>query len=570
MFRTIVNILIKDFKISSVFFLIFLMVVGSIFEIFSIGVIIPLISAFSAENLNDIFFFKYIDVIFEISSKGDLISVLGKIILVFFLIKFIFLNLLTLKLNKFIANVNKTTSSNLLKIYLKKNYEWLTNDNRSNIIHIVFTEVNNFCGNALSGFLFLGTELFNLIGIIIILFFFNTKIFVAVILMGLIFFPIIYFITKKYSYRMGNTRQTLELKLIKVVNENLKGIKEFLIYKRSAFLNKSFYDLKDKLTRISFLHESLQDCTRYTIEFIGIIFLLSIIMMTGSNGFSNNEDTLLILGVYAVAFVRIMPSLNRMSTQLQRLRFGISSGEKILDYYENQSKDTLAKINDTSFSDSIEFKNVSFKFKDQVNFLFENVNLKIKKNETIGIIGESGGGKTTISNMIMGLLEPTEGNIFIDNNDAILNKLSLQSKIGFVSQNFFALDDSVFNNITLSEKKIKISNLKFALKNSLIYDAIKNKQLNLKQNIGDFGLKVSGGQLQRINIARALYRRPEILILDEPTSALDNKNQILLNEIILKLKNKMTIIIISHDKDLINNCDQKYEVVNKKVIKLDL
>jgi len=509
-------------------------------------------------------------VFFEISSKGDLVSVLAKIILVFFLIKFIFLNLLTLKLNKFIANVNKTTSSNLLKIYLKKNYEWLTNDNRSNIIHIVFTEVNNFCGNALSGFLFLGTELFNLIGIIIILFFFNAKIFVAVILMGLIFFPIIYFITKKYSYRMGNTRQILELKLIKVVNENLKGIKEFLIYKRSAFLNKSFYDLKDKLTRISFLHESLQDCTRYTIEFIGIIFLLSIIMMTGINGFSNNEDTLLILGVYAVAFVRIMPSLNRMSTQLQRLRFGISSGEKILDYYENQSKDTLAKINDASFNDSIEFKNVSFKFKDQVNFLFENVNIKIKKNETIGIIGESGGGKTTISNMIMGLLEPTEGNIFIDNNDAILNKLSLQSKIGFVSQNFFALDDSVFNNITLGEKKIKISNLKFALKNSLIYDAIKNKQLNLKKNIGDFGLKVSGGQLQRINIARALYRQPEILILDEPTSALDNKNQILLNKIILKLKNKMTIIIISHNKDLINNCDQKYEVINKKVIKLDL
>ena len=570
MFKIILNILSKDFKKSSIFLLIFLMVVGSIFEIFSIGVIIPLISSFSTDNLNEIIFFKHLDPIFNISSKQEMLSILTKIILIFFIIKFIFLNLLTLKLNKFTAESNKIISSNLLKIYLKKNYEWLTNDNRSNIIHIAFTEVNNFCGNALSGFLFLGTEVFNLIGIIIILLFFDIQIFLVVILVALIFLPIIYFITKKYSYKMGVTRQTLELKLIKIINENLKGIKEFLIYKRSTFLNESFYNLKSKLARITFLHESLQECTRYTIEFLGILFLLTIIIITGSNDFSNDKDTLLVLGVYAVAFVRILPSLNRMTTYLGRLRYGISSGEKILDYYKDQSKDSLEKLTDTSFNDSIKFKKVSFKFKDQNDFLLENINIDIKKNETIAIIGESGGGKTTLTNMVMSLLKPSKGNIFIDNQDMISNKLTLQNKIGFVSQNFFALDDTVLNNITLGDKKIKLSNLKFAIKNSLIHKAIKAKQLNLKKNIGEFGLKVSGGQLQRINIARALYRKPEILILDEPTSALDDKNKNLLNEIIKKLKNKMTIIIISHDKDLINNCDQVYAIVDKKIIKLNL
>ena len=324
------------------------------------------------------------------------------------------------------------------------------------------------------------------------------------------------------------------------------------------------------MARITFLHESLQECTRYTIEFLGILFLLTIIIITGSNDFSNDKDTLLVLGVYAVAFVRILPSLNRMSTYLGRLRYGISSGEKILDYYKDQSKDSLEKLTDTSFNDSIKFKKVSFKFKDQNDFLLENININIKKNETIAIIGESGGGKTTLTNMVMSLLKPSKGNIFIDNQDMISNKLTLQNKIGFVSQNFFALDDTVLNNITLGDKKIKLSNLKFAIKNSLIHKAIKAKQLNLKKNIGEFGLKVSGGQLQRINIARALYRKPEILILDEPTSALDDKNKNLLNEIIKKLKNKMTIIIISHDKDLINNCDQVYEILDKKIIKLNL
>ena len=569
MFKIILDVLRQDFKLKSIFFIIFLMITGSIFELFSIAAIIPLINSFSTENFRDIIFFDYINSIFVVNDKKELLSLIVKIILIFFTIRFFFLNFLTLKLNKFIATANKNIATNILKINLKKNYEWLTNENRSSIIHMIFTEVNNFCSNALYGFLFLLTEIFNLIGIITILALFNIKVFLTIVCICIVFFPIIFFITKKYSYTLGEKRQKLDLEMMKVLNENLKGIKEFLIYKRSNFLNEAFGKLKSKLVRIEFVHSSLQECTRYSIEFVGIAILIVIILITGSNSISSNQDTLLVLGVYAMAFVRVLPSFNRMTTYLSRFRYGLASGEKILSHYKNQSKDILDNLKDTPFENIIEIKDLFYKYKNQDNFLLENVNMTIKKNQTIGIIGESGSGKTTLTNIIMGLLKPQKGKIYIDDKDAILDNLTLQKKISFVSQEFFSLDETVFQNIIFGDEKVKLSNIRFALKNSLIYKAIKKKQLSLRVNIGDFGMKVSGGQLQRINIARALYRRPEILVLDEPTSALDRENKILLGEIIKQLKSKMTIIIISHQDDLIKDCDQVYKVVDKKVVKLN-
>ena len=164
-------------------------------------------------------------------------------------------------------------------------------------------------------------------------------------------------------------------------------------------------------------------------------------------------------------------------------------------------------------------------------------------------------------------MKPTEGKILVDGNDIHERNLSIQNKIGFVSQNFFALDDNVLNNIVLGDKKINFSNLKFALKNSLIDKAIKKKQIRLKSNIGELGLKISGGQLQRISIARALYRMPSVLILDEPSSALDNENQILLTNILQSLKNKMTIVLISHQENLVSKCDKVYKIESGKIKK---
>lgn len=567
MFGIIFKVLKNDFNKSSIFTLIILMSLGSILEIFSIGLIIPLISSLTVNNIEDILFFKQINLVFDINSKKDFFNLIVISLIVFFTSKFIFLTFLTLKLNKFIAEANRIIPIRLLNIYLKKNFEWLTNENRSNFIHTVFSEVNNFCGNALYGFLFLTAEILNIIGIIVVLAFFNLKFFVSIFVMLGIFFPALYFFTKKISQELGKKRLETDRNLMTILNENLKGIKEFLIYERSKVLYESFNKLKIKLKKIQFLHDSLQEGTRHIIEFVGIIILIVIIILSSSDIISDNTETVVILGVYAVAFVRILPALNRMSTYAQRFRYGLTSGSKIISIYDEEFIDVLDEVKSINFNENIELQNVNFKFQNKKNLLLEDININIKKNSIVGIIGESGSGKTTLSNLIMGLMKPTEGKILVDGNDIHERNLSIQNKIGFVSQNFFALDDNVLNNIVLGDKKINFSNLKFALKNSLIDKAIKKKQIRLKSNIGELGLKISGGQLQRISIARALYRMPSVLILDEPSSALDNENQILLTNILQSLKNKMTIVLISHQENLVSKCDKVYKIENGKIKK---
>ena len=568
MLKNIFKVIESDFNIRTVILIVFLIFLSSILEIFSISIIIPLISSFTVNNIEDVIFYEIINSVYSIKSKEIFLKIIIFGLLFFFTLKFVYMVFLTIKLNKFIAEANRLLPIKLLNIYLKKNYEWLTNENRSNFIHIVFGEVNNFCGNALYGLLFLATEIVSVLGILIILFFLNTKVFLTIFIISLIFFPILYFFTKRVSYRLGQQRQQIDSSLMNILTENLKGIKEFLIYRRSKYLVDTYNQLKFKLAKVQFLHDSLQEGVRHIIEYVGVIILIIIIIITATTIIENDQNTIVTLGIYAIAFVRILPSLNRMSTYSQRLRYGLASADKILTYHNEEHKDNIEKNNEIIFNEKIKFKDVCFKYKGTKNNILEDIKFEIKKNSLIGIIGESGSGKTTLTNLIMNLVKPSSGIIEVDGKDIYKDKLSIQNQIGFVSQNFFALDDTVINNIVLGDDKIDYKNLRFALKNSLIEVAIKKKQIKLKSKIGELGMKISGGQLQRINIARALYRKPKILILDEPSSALDIENQKLLINIIKKLKRTITIITISHQENLVSECDEVYKLNKGKLIQL--
>ena len=556
--RKIFN-LITGFKKIDIFFIIFLVFIGSLFEILSLGIIVPLISFFS-ENPETSLLAIYLNDLFNISlSSKEIMLILIGLILLIFITRFIFLSFLTTKINLFIFTCQKLISEKLLRIFMSKNYNWHSNNNKSYFINLMTTEVFNFCQNGLSGFLFLCSELMFFLSIVVFLIVWEPKIFFLIIIISLLFFPLLIKFTKKVSYSLGVTRQEMESKILISINESLNGIKEMILYKWSEPVKNKYSKLASKLIGVSAKHNSVQDISRYLIELLGVILVVIFIYFLTV---SENKGGLITIGIFGAALFRLMPILNRISTYSQRLKFGMASTNKINEFYEDK-KNLLIELDNHVFNKELILNNVFYKFNKKDNFVLENINLKIKSNEVVGIYGESGSGKTTLSNIIMGLIKPSLGEIIVDGKKIIEENLSIQKNIAFVPQNFFYMDSNILDNITFFDKKIKIKNLKFALKNALLLESILNKSLSLKTHLGNNALKISGGQLQRVSIARAIYRMPKILILDEPTSALDEKNQDLFSKIILNLKQKITVIIITHNKKLLNKCDKVYFLENK-------
>ena len=235
---------------------------------------------------------------------------------------------------------------------------------------------------------------------------------------------------------------------------------------------------------------------------------------------------------------------------------------KFKEYNIKDSKNDAVKIN---FDNHIKLKNVSFKYPNTEQLIFENVNIKFEKGKAYGIIGQSGSGKSTFLDLLTKFIDPTNGAIYVDNVE-ILSQKSLMNKISYVSQNVFILDDTIKNNIIFGDNEnfnesLFLESLK--LSNSL--DFINNLKDGYETFVGEDGSQLSGGQKQRINIARAIYKKSEIIIFDEATNALDKKSEDLIFNSIGNLIGKKTLFVVTHKSDLVEKCNIKLEIKNKTI-----
>ena len=258
---------------------------------------------------------------------------------------------------------------------------------------------------------------------------------------------------------------------------------------------------------------------------------------------------------------------------IQQVRYGKIS----LDIYlkELELTDTFTKNSENvelNFKNEIHLQNISYSYPKSKSESVKNINLKIKKGELLGIVGKSGSGKTTIIDIILGLLYPTTGTISIDKNLIDTRNLIWRSLFGYVQQDIFLIDDSLKKNIALgvAEEEINYQNLQYAINSAQLSNFVDSLPLKVETNVGEKGVKISGGQRQRIAIARALYFRPSVLILDEATSALDIETEKNVMESISNLKGKCTIIIISHRLSILDNCDRVFKLEKDKLELVDL
>ena len=569
MIKKILVLLNKKEK-SNAILLVFLMFIGMIFETLSIGLIIPMLALLlkgplglmEIELLADFhqFFFD---------NQENIILYGVSIFIIIFLIKYIFLVVLNFLLYKFSSNLMHRLGNDLLKSYLKRPYNYFINTNSSVLINNIIKQLETFISQMIEPLLQLATEILIIFGITLFLIIYDPRsVFYLVICLVVpsIFF---FYLIKKKSRSMGIAHQKYDELVLKSLSQAIGGIKEIKLFQKFSQFLQSFNFYFYNAVRIRRNRLFLTQLPRFWIEFFAIFSLCIIVLLANINEKSDNLLTL--MGLFGACALRILPSLNKTIINLQVITFGKKATKTIFEQIEfkisiqnDYEKNLYNKIEKF---ENLRIKDLSYSYEENSKIL-NKVNLTLNKGQKIGFIGESGTGKSTLINIITGLLDPSEGSIVINEKfDLSENKLQWQSKIGYAPQNYHLIDDTIAKNVSLeiTNSKIDYNLLHEVINICCLSDYINGLTKKLETNIGEIGSNISGGQKQRLVIARALYSNPEILILDEATNALDlqTENNILKN---LKLyKPNLTVLIISHRLETLNECDKLFEIKNKKI-----
>lgn len=460
---------------------------------------------------------------------------------------------------KFVENLHYKKSLGIIEKYLHQPYHWFLNQNSAEIGTTILAEIGMVVGNGIAQLLEITAKGSIVIGLVILLIIIDPKL---AIIVGLTIggaYVIIFFTLKNYLNRIGKERLENNETRFKIIHEAFSSIKHLKLGGLEKFYIDNFDKAAKNFAKVSSSADAIKQLPRYFLETLvfGGILLLILFLMLKNGSFVNS---LPIISLYAFAGYRVMPALQQVYASLTILNFTYPSLEKlhkIIESFEefNQTQDRGI----LTFNDSIVLKNINYNYPNSSIKVLKNININIPSKSTVGIIGPTGSGKTTIVDIILGLLELQDGKLEIDGKIITRQNLrSWQSIIGYVPQNIYLSDNTVAANIAIGQdpknynydsiiKASKIANL-----HQLVSDELPKQYQTI---IGENGVRLSGGQRQRIGIARALYNNPKVLVFDEATSALDNDTENAVMDAVSNLDKSMTIILIAHRLNTVKSCD---------------
>jgi ABC-type multidrug transport system fused ATPase/permease subunit len=562
--------ILSFFKKKKLIFLLFLSFIFAFLESIGIGLVFPLmISILDNSFLND---FTFVIKTKEYLNIENNINFYLFLIILVFMLKFLISLIYSYFQSKEIYNFEYNISDLILKNFLRKNYNKINNFNSSEIINYIITQSSLITEYVVKNIFGLINDLILIIGIITVLFIVNYQISTVSIIFIFLIILIINIFIKKELKKLSNLKFSADQKKLKILQEIfllLKNIK--LLSLEEKFIKKfeiQNLDYKMRLTKSYFI----SNVPKYFIEICAVLCIVSILIYFNSVTSSQINSILPTLAILGASSARLIPALSRLQFYFSQIRFGSSNISKLRQSILHNSEhlelntNVKEKIIFVKF-DTFEIKNLSYKYLNQNNLLFDKVNFKIKKGDVVGIAGSSGSGKTTLVDIICGLNVISSGNILI--NDMPLNNYNLSSwtnKIGYVQQNTYLIDDTIKNNLYLFSNK---NNLDIGQNQNQnlpkFLDFIDNLPEKVNTIVGENGKYLSGGQAQRIAIGRALLSRPEILILDESTNSLDEDIEMeIINEII-KLRSDILLIFISHNKKIIDRCSTIIKFENNSI-----
>lgn len=542
-----------------------------LFEMAGLGVLLPSLGLMlKADVIKDYPSLKPIVNYLGNPSQKHLLMYGMLILIIVYIVKTIYLIFLGWKQSKFTSQLSADLSENLFLGYMRQPYSFHLQRNSAELLRNIQTEVGQFTTVSQAA-VTLTSELSVMAGIALLLILAEPIGAISVTLfLGLTAFGF-HSLTRNKLLKWGNSRQYHAGHSNQHLLQGLSGVKDIkLMGRESSFLNK-FASHNREYARIQLKTMTLSLAPRFYLELFAVFGLVGLIL---AMVMQNKPLELLIptIGIFVAAAFRMIPSLNRIMSSMQIVKYTQSTidvlyNELVLinDLRINSVKDIEPLI----FKEELIGKNLSFSYGSQSNKAIDNININIRKGQSIGLIGASGSGKSTLVDLILGLLEPQDGELLIDGQNIKECMRSWQDKIGYVPQSIYLIDDSLRKNIAfgISDEEIDDFAVMRALKAAQLDEFVNALPEKLETYVGERGVRLSGGQRQRIGIARALYHDPEVLLLDEATSALDNNIEKGVMNAVNALQGDKTIIIVAHRLTTVEKCDYIYILDNGKILK---
>lgn len=558
----------------------FFTLIGSVLETAGVSIIVPLIQVMvqpSAVRENEIgaMVLSYISPI----SDRQIMFLIGGLVVFIYIFKNVYLSCLAYIRIKYSCKVQRELSVKIANSYVKRGYPFFLRVSAGELLRGIGSSISGVY-RVLNQFFKILAELLTIICICIFLILKDVLLAGSIIALALVCVGLTTLIFRKRVRHYGN----IAFRYSSIVSQNqlqlFYGIKEVLVMRRERHFLDAYENAYIQSQKANANELMSAELPAYIIEGICIsgIILAVCVRVTGLD---SPIEYLPQLAAFAVAAFRILPSLGRISSGVNACVYNLKAVDETyqnvleLNRCEREGNDRLADAsgqNDVHFERSITVENVFWKYEGGKSVVLDGVNLEIKKGQSVAFIGPSGAGKTTLGDVILGLLIPQSGKVCIDGVDIGTIGTQLSEIIGFVPQSIYMTDDTIRNNIAFGIEDAKIDDEKIwrALEKAQMKEFIMELPDKLDTLIGERGMRLSGGQRQRLAIARALYLDPQILVLDEATSALDTETENAVMESIDALQGEKTLIIIAHRLSTIRNCDVIYEITDGKAIERNI
>lgn len=546
-------------------------VIGSFLELLGVTIFMPFINIISnPQTIQKTWYLKLFYDGLHFSSTKKFMIALSCAIIAVYLIKNIYLIVEKNCIYKFSYSTQMRLSTRLLETYMKEPYTFHLNKNIASLQRTIQEDTGRFM-QVILYFMELATELVVCLTLGIYLLFVSKSITIIVVSLLVVFVGTFLACTRRYSNQLGRDNQVYQGKIYQWMNQALGGIKEIKILERDSFFVDEYQKYYAKFARGLRLSRTISILPKYLVEAVAITGLLIAIIVKMTFGEADLIYYIPQLTVFAVAAFRLMPCVGRINEYATNMLYAFPSVDliykdlvEIEDYVEKQDHEVAEKWN---LKNAIEVKEVTYYYPDTEEPVIDGASLTIQKGKTVAFIGASGAGKTTMVDIILGLLVPQKGVVMADEINVHEKPKTFHAQIGYIPQVIYLSDDTIRNNIAFGVKEAQIDEaaVQAAVEKAQLTEFINSLPHGLDTIVGDRGVRLSGGQRQRIGIARALYHDPEILVLDEATSALDNETESAVMEAIDHLQGLKTMIIIAHRLTTIRNVDKIYEVGEGKV-----